>query len=157
MTFRQNPLCLILFFALFLNLGIFSSEAFAQKALCKNTTNNTIVYKKVKKCQSLGYSVIDASTVGTTIELVSDSSSQSLSGIGDVSGASVSCPEGTLVTGGGASIVENDGLVLKTTIPRLALNGWSATVQALNSGATGTLNIYAICATGVGLTPSSEE
>ncbi|MEA3276625.1 MAG: hypothetical protein U9Q81_15295 [Pseudomonadota bacterium] len=81
-------------------------------------------------------------------EVVSDSFPLALNP-GDLSGSTVSCPQGKGITGGGASIVENAGLDLKTSIPRSDLTGWSATAIGEDPPGTGTLNIYAVCAQGV--------
>lgn len=90
-------------------------------------------------------------------EVVSQTFDISLTtGPGSVSGRSVDCPQGKLVTGGGASILFDDGigevpgLDMKTSIPRSDLSGWMATVISESStNDDGQLNIYAICASGV--------
>lgn len=69
--------------------------------------------------------------------------------VGETQGESVFCPEGKLVTGGGASITTNDGLELSGSVPRLDLDGWLGRVVFEDGPATGTLNVYAICAAGV--------
>lgn len=142
---------------LILNATLLPSTAAAQKVVCANPATNTLITKKLKKCQKLGFPIVSADQVGTTVKVYDESFPKSLSSIGDISGSAVFCPEGTLATGGGASIVSNDGLMLKTTIPRTELDGWAATVQAIESNATGTLNIYVICATNISATPDEEE
>ncbi len=80
---------------------------------------------------------------------VANSTDLDLVSRGDLSGKSVDCPAGKHATGGGSSIVSNQGLDLKTSIPKGDLSGWSATVIAEDAPYTGTLNIYAVCASGV--------
>jgi hypothetical protein len=87
--------------------------------------------------------------VVTDFEVVSSSTDLDFLNKGDLSGTSVECPEGKHATGGGASIINNNGLDLKTSIPRTDLGGWSASAIAEESPYTGTLNIYAVCASGV--------
>lgn len=69
--------------------------------------------------------------------------------LGETQGLTVMCPEGKLVTGGGASITSNDGLELYRTIPASNLAGWSGAVVWDADPGTGTLNVHAICASGV--------
>ncbi len=94
--------------------------------------------------------------VVSEFEVVSQSFAIDLLARGDLAGRSIQCPADKLVTGGGASIIfDANGadnapkLDLKTSIPRGDLSGWSATVIAEDSPYNGTLNIYAICASGV--------
>jgi len=97
----------------------------------------------------VGYYAADG--VVTDFEVVSESFDFDLGSSGDLSGETVNCPEGKLVTGGGASVLFTGSpqLDLKTSIPRGDLTGWSATVIAEDAPYEGTLNIYAICAAGV--------
>ena len=90
----------------------------------------------------------------TDFEVVSHSTLVALN-TGETQGSSVQCPEGKLATGGGASVILNgvSEIDLQTSIPFNDLSGWSARVVGLKAGATGTLNIYAVCASGVVLAP----
>lgn len=87
----------------------------------------------------------------TDFEVVVDSVPISLDN-GNSTGQSVECPPGKLVVSGGASIIRDgagDLLYLQSSIPRPDLLGWSGRVQSEANGSSGTLNIYAVCATGV--------
>ena len=89
--------------------------------------------------------------VVSEFEVVSESFPISLSSPGDLQGQTASCPEGKSITGGGASLIFTGAptIDLKTSIPRSDLTGWGATVIAEQSNASATLNIYAVCASGV--------
>lgn len=88
------------------------------------------------------------------LSVVNESFPQSLASPGDNAGTGVECPEGTFVTGGGVSIIDNDGLEIRRTIPRTDLRGWSGSVTARTANASGILSIYAICASTV---PASSD
>lgn len=83
------------------------------------------------------------------LQVVNEQYPQELASAGDSSSVSIQCPEGTYVTGGGVSIIDNNGLEIRRSIPRTDLTGWSGGVTAQTNGATGILSIYAICATTV--------
>jgi len=90
--------------------------------------------------------------VVSDFEVVSESFDIDMSAEGDITGNSVRCPEGKLVTGGGASALfdgEPPTFDMKTSIPQRDLTGWEATVVAESGSFDGRLNIYAICASGV--------
>jgi len=89
------------------------------------------------------------SNVVRDFELLTEDFGIDFDNAGDLSGSSIQCPEGKLVTGGGASIINNDGLDLKGTVPRTDMTGWSASVIAESPPYTGTLIVYAICAAGM--------
>lgn len=89
----------------------------------------------------------------TDFEVVSRSVPFDLDSVGDFTTTGVLCPEGKHATGGGASITNNDGIDLKTSIPISDLSGWQAGVIAEWPPFAGTLNIYAVCASGVVLAP----
>lgn len=74
---------------------------------------------------------------------------------GESSGSSVECPPGKLAISGGASITPGAGnpLYLRSSVPRSDMLGWSGRAAAYSNGATGTLNIYAVCASGVIMAP----
>jgi hypothetical protein len=93
--------------------------------------------------------------VVTDFEVVSESTDYDFSSPGDLSGTTVSCPDGKSAISGGASIVSNQGLDLKTSIPRTDLGGWGASVIAEDPPYTGTLNLYAVCASGVVMAPTT--
>ena len=57
------------------------------------------------------------------------------------------------VTGGGISLTENDGLEARRTIPNTTLSSWIGAVTGTKTGASGSVTIYAVCASGVVLAP----
>ncbi|MCB0352989.1 MAG: hypothetical protein KDD64_05665 [Bdellovibrionales bacterium] len=130
-----------------------AQSSLRQARICNDLQNNQLVLKR--RCKNPRYeevtpdSLVQAGQVSVRSQVVSDSTPLFLSTKGDLSGSTVFCPEGMFITGGGASIVNNNGLLPKTSIPRSDLTGWSSTAQALQNEASGTLNIYAVCATGV--------
>jgi hypothetical protein len=72
--------------------------------------------------------------------------------VGESTGQTAECPPGKLMVSGGASIIpDNSGdlLYLRSSVPRSDLLGWSGRVGSEAFGSTGTLNIYAVCASGV--------
>lgn len=94
----------------------------------------------------------------SAFEVVSISERIALSGSGNTSGQSIDCPDGKRVTGGGASVIPSNltgqgSIELQSSIPQPDLGGWSARVRATTNGASGTLNIYAVCAAGVDVAP----
>jgi hypothetical protein len=90
----------------------------------------------------------------TDFEVVNITTPLDFTSPGDTSGSTAFCPEGKHITGGGASIIDNNGLDLNRSIPRNDMTGWTASAIAESGGAfTGTLSIYAICASGVVLAP----
>lgn len=86
-------------------------------------------------------------------EVVSQSFAIDLTAAGDQSGRSVSCPAGKLLTGGGASITDNAGLDIESSVPRSDMTGWSGRVRAESSPYDGTLNVYVVCASGISQAP----
>lgn len=64
-------------------------------------------------------------------------------------GISLECPEATFVTGGGVSVIDNNGLEIRRSIPRTDLTEWTGGVTAAINNASGTLSIYVICGTTV--------
>ncbi len=72
---------------------------------------------------------------------------------GDSTGFTAACPAGKKVTGGGISISDNDGLDIRRTIPNSDLSGWTGAVTGTKNGASGSVTVYAICASGVVLAP----
>ena len=124
------------------------AQGYKKARVCIDTETNTVRLRR--KCVEPRYTeVTPAQLTAPTITLVNESHSISLSSTDDTEGHALLCPEGTFVTGGGASVVDNLGLNMKTSIPRLGLDGWSASVSALRNNASGKLNIYAICSTGI--------
>jgi hypothetical protein len=89
------------------------------------------------------------SNVVRDFELVIEDFVVDLDNKGETEGRTAFCPEGKLVTGGGVTILNNNGLELKGTVPDLDMGGWSGSVIAEDSPDTGTMSIYAICAAGV--------
>lgn len=94
----------------------------------------------------------------SAFEVVSSSNPIELSSSGSTNGVSLDCPEGKLVTGGGASVIPDNfsgqgSIELQSSIPQPDLGGWSARVRATANLASGTLNIYAVCAAGVVAAP----
>lgn len=77
---------------------------------------------------------------------------------GDTSGNTASCPAGKLAIGGGASVVDDVGVIdLMGSTARSDLTGWGGRVRAATAGARGTLRIYAVCASGVTVPPATTE
>jgi hypothetical protein len=92
------------------------------------------------------------SNVVTDVEVVSQSQTVNLNN-GDNTGFEAACPPGKKVTGGGISISDNDGLAIRRTIPNTTLSSWIGAVTGTKNGASGTVTVYAICASGVVLAP----
>lgn len=145
-----------LFIVLFSCLSFAAKEAWSQNGLrnvriCIDNNKNRVVLKR--RCRAPRFEEVFPSSLTSSsslqLEVYSESFPTTLSSTGDVRGRSIFCPDGKLITGGGASVIDNDGLLPKTSIPRSDLSGWSASVQALKNNASGTVNIYAICGTGI--------
>lgn len=92
---------------------------------------------------------IPAASHVSGLQVVNEQYPQSFTNAGDNAGISLQCPEGTFVTGGGVSIIDNNGLEIRRSIPRTDLTGWTGGVTATINNASGILSIYAICATTV--------
>lgn len=97
---------------------------------------------------------IPADAYVSGLSVVNETFPQSLTSPGDSASTQVQCPEGTFVTGGGVSIIDNDGLEIRRTIPSTDLRAWSGGVTARTANASGILSIYAICASTV---PASSD
>ena len=93
-----------------------------------------------------------SSNVVTDFEVVTENQSINLNS-GDFTGFEAACPAGKKVTGGGISIAENNGLEVRRTIPNTTLSSWIGAVTGGQNGASGSVTIYAICASGVVLAP----
>lgn len=85
--------------------------------------------------------------------VVSESFPINLSSAGDNEGHSVDCPGDALLTGGGVSITDNQGLDIRRSIPSDNLASWSGAVTAESFPYDGTLNIWVVCSNEVALVP----
>lgn len=108
------------------------------------------------------HTIVDVTGYFTTsgivsdVEIVREEFPMSLS-IGSTGGRSVTCPDGKLAVGGGAS-VESDftgaSLMLLSSVPMIDGTGWLGRAGVVGAGtAEGTLRVYAVCASGVTLAP----
>lgn len=93
-----------------------------------------------------------SSNVVTDFEVVTVNQNLNLN-TGDFTGFEAACPGGKKVTGGGMSISENDGLEFRRSIPNTSLSSWIGGVTGGKTGASGSVTIYAICASGVVAAP----
>lgn len=95
----------------------------------------------------------DSANVVTDFEVVSEVDVVDL-GEGDTAGLAAACPAGKKAVSGGASIIENDGLQINSSVPNDDLSGWSAGVTFADEPGTGRVRAYAVCASGVVLSPT---
>ncbi|MCB0334987.1 MAG: hypothetical protein KDD62_01735 [Bdellovibrionales bacterium] len=131
------------------------SEAHAQKRVCIDSEKNILVLKR--NCKSPRYTEVSASTLSAPVlTVVTESTALELNS-SESANISASCPSGTLATGGGVSIVDNDGLAIRRTIPNLNLDGWAGGATGTKNGASGILNVYVICAKGATIADSESE
>ena len=89
-----------------------------------------------------------SANVVTDFEVVSEVQVVDLSE-GDTTGLAAACPAGKKAVSGGASIVENDGLRINSSVPNDDLSGWSVGVRFADEPGTGRVRAYAVCASGV--------
>ena len=140
--------CSVLLLVFSLPSGVAEAQGKSPKRVCIDTQKNRVVLKRRCKTPRFTEVTTDQLTKTPTLEVVTETFQISLPSTGDSAGRSVTCPTGKIVTGGGASVIDNMGLLPRTSIP-LNNNGWQSRVEALQNSASGELTVYAICATEV--------
>ena len=120
-----------------------SKGAVVVKRRCKAPRFTEVTPDILTEAQTLGG--FEAGTYLRAGEIFIETYEQEFRFTGESSGGGVDCPDGMLATGGGVSITNNNGLIIRRSIPRGSLSGWIGAVEATKSFATGDMNVYVIC------------
>lgn len=134
-----------------------AQNPFRRAKLCIDNKKDRVVLRP--RCRAPRFTEVtptilnDASSLGgdtffqypKNLRTVSKSVEVALLSRGDSTGNSVQCPEGTIATGGGVSLIGDEKLAIIRSIPSSNLSGWTGGVDATGNNASGTMNIYAVC------------
>lgn len=147
----MSPPCLCLLVILLGSLVVPTSAHAARSRVCLDNSKDRVVVRS--RCNAPRFTQLTSDLIGGgssqgSYEVVNETDTLSSFNLGSSSNLVAYCPEGKVATGGGVSILDNDGLAIRRSIPRSALDGWSGGVESTKNGASGILSVWVVCTSG---------